>query len=112
MSRNLKKEYINKLIKTAAPNGYKFDIANYLYNPSYDCDYPAFIKTIEETPETITIKRIYYFKHYDGSGEYIEEVFSKPGKSGNGWSVTKEISKKVLEESNRFSLKKILEHCI
>lgn len=110
MSRNLKKEYINKLIKTVAPNGYKFDVANYLYNPACDCEYPAFVKVIEETPETITTKRIYYFKYYDGSGEYIEEIFSRPNTTG--WEITSKKSEKVLEKSNRFSLKKILEYCI
>ena len=34
MARNLKPEYINKIRKLEVPNGYKFDIANYLYNPS------------------------------------------------------------------------------
>lgn len=34
-------DYISKLIKTVAPNGYKFDVANYLYNPACDCEYPV-----------------------------------------------------------------------
>lgn len=110
MSRNLKREYINKLIKTVAPNDYKFDVANYLYNPACDCEYPAFVKVVEETPEIKTIKRIYYFKYHDGSGEYIEEIFSRP--NTNGWEVTSEISSRVLEKSNRFSLKKLLEYCL
>ena len=29
MARNLKKDYIKKILSMEAPNGYKFDIANY-----------------------------------------------------------------------------------
>ena len=43
MSRNLKPEYINKIRAIEAPNGYKFDIANYLYNPSFDKSYVNFV---------------------------------------------------------------------
>ena len=69
MARNLKPEYINKIRKLEAPNGYKFDIANYLYNPAYGNEYPAFQKVIAETETEQTIRRVYYFKHYDGTGE-------------------------------------------
>lgn len=61
MSRNRKPEYIKKILAIEAPNGYKFDIANYLYNPSYNNDYPAFQKKIAETAETETYRRIYFF---------------------------------------------------
>lgn len=49
MSRNRTAAYINKIRAIEAPNGYKFDIANYLYNPAHDNEYPAFIKMIDET---------------------------------------------------------------
>ena len=89
MSRNLKPEYINKIRSVEAPNGYKFDIANYLYNPSYDNDYPSFVKMISETEDTQTFRRVYYFKYYNGTGEYT----------------------KVLEASNRYNVKKLLTFC-
>ena len=73
MARNLKKDYIKKILSMEAPNGYKFDIANYLYNPAYGNDYPAFQKVIAETEDTETIRRVYYMKHYDGTGEDIAE---------------------------------------
>jgi len=45
MTRNKKPEYIRKLFKIETSNGFKVDVANYLYNPSYDNDYPNLIKT-------------------------------------------------------------------
>lgn len=77
MSRNLKPEYINKIRAIKAPNGYKFDIANYLYNPSYDNEYPAFVKMISETEDTQTFRRVYYFKYSNGTGEYIAETYTR-----------------------------------
>lgn len=43
MSRNRTPAYINRFRKMEAPNGYKFDIANYLYNPAYGYDYMGII---------------------------------------------------------------------
>ena len=105
MARNLKPEYINKIRKLEAPNGYKFDIANYLYNPAYGCDYPAFLKVIEETETEQKIRRVYYFKHYDGSGEYMEEVFTRK-KEGDAWQIVKNRTERVLEASNRYNVKR------
>lgn len=108
MSRNLKPEYINKIRKTPVPAPYKFDIGNYLYNPSTDCDYPAFHAVIAEDEKTQTIRRIQYFKFYDGSGAYQEVIFSRPKETG--WAVTREISNKTLAESSRFSLKTMISY--
>lgn len=108
--RNRKPEYIKKMINTEAPNGYKFDLANYLYNPSFDYDYPSFLKMIEQTETTETYKRIYYFKYYDGEGEYLEEIFTRI-KDGDAWQVVKNRTEKSLEKSNRFNLKKLLSFC-
>lgn len=110
MARNLKPEYINKIRKMEAPNGYKFDIANYLYNPAYDNDYPAFMKMISETEHTQTFRRIYYFKYWNGTGEYMEEIFSRK-KNGDEWQVVTDRTEKVLEQSNRYNIKKILAFC-
>ena len=77
MAKNLKPDYIKKMLKMEAPNGYKFDVANYLYNPAYGNEYPAFHKVIAETETTQTIRRVYYIKHYDGTGEYKAETFTR-----------------------------------
>ena len=106
MARNRKPEYINKIRKMEAPNGYTFDLANYLYNPSYDCEYPAFHKVIAEDEHAQTISRVYYFKYYDGSGEYIQDVYQRP--ITPGWAITKQRESKVLEKSNRFSINRLL----
>ena len=108
MARNLKPDYINRIRKTPVPAGYKFDIANYLYNPSYDCDYPAFLAVIAEDENTQTVRRIQYFKHYDGSGEYQEVIFSRP--KTPGWAVTHQRSEKVLGTGSRFSLKTLISY--
>lgn len=110
MARNLKPEYINKICRLEAPNGYKFDIANYLYNPAYGNDYPAFFKVIAETETEQTIRRVYYFKHYDGNGEYMEEIFTRK-KDGDAWQIVKSRTEKMLEVSNRYNVKKLLGFC-
>lgn len=110
MARNLKPDYINKVRAIPAPNGYKFDIANYLYNPSLDNEYPAFIKMTSETEDTQTFRRVYYFKYYDGTGEYMEEEFTRK-KNGDAWQIVSGRHEKVLEKSNRFNINKLLTFC-
>ena len=110
MSRNRTPAYINRFRKMEAPNGYKFDIANYLYNPSMDNEYPAFKKLIHETDNAQTFRRVYYFKYYNGNGEYIAETFTRK-KNGDEWQVVTNRSEKVLERSNRYNVKKLLSFC-
>lgn len=111
MARNLKKDYIKKILSMEAPNGYKFDIANYLYNPAYGNDYPAFQKVIAETEDTETIRRVYYMKHYDGTGEYIAETFTRK-KDGDAWQIVKGRTEEILEAANRNNVKKLLTFCV
>ena len=111
MARNLKKDYIKKILSMEAPNGYKFDIANYLYNPAYGNDYPAFQKVIAETEDTETIRRVYYMKHYDGTGEYIAETFTQK-KDGDAWQIVKGRTEEILEAANRYNVKKLLTFCV
>lgn len=111
MARNLKREYIKKMLSMEAPNGYKFDIANYLYNPAYGNDYPAFFKVIATTEDTETIRRVYYMKHYDGTGEYIAETFIRK-KDGDVWQIVKSRTEEILEAANRYNLKKLLTFCV
>ena len=111
MARNLKKDYIKKILSMEAPNGYKFDIANYLYNPAYGNDYPAFQKVIAETEDTETIRRDYYMKHYDGTGEYIAETFTRK-KDGDAWQIVKGRTEEILEAANRYNVKKLLTFCV
>lgn len=110
MARNLKKEYIMKIVKMEVPNGYKFDLANYLHNPAFGYEYPSFKKTIEETEDTLTIRRVFYFKYWDGSGEYKEEIFTVK-KNDDVWQVVSTRSESVLEKSNRYNIKKLLTFC-
>ena len=110
MSRNLKPEYIKKIVAIKAPNGYKFDLANYLYNPAYGYDYPAFVKMIDETETTQTFRRVYYIKYWDGTGEYKAEEYTRE-KDGGDWQVIKNRTETVLEQSNRYNVKKLLTFC-
>lgn len=110
MARNLNPKYINKIRKMEAPNGYRFDIENYLYNPAYGNEYPAFMKVIKETETAVVIRRVYYFKHYDGTGEYIAETFAR-GKDVNTWQIVRDRKEEVLEAANRYSVKKLLTFC-
>lgn len=110
MARNLKPAYINKIRKLEAPNGYRFDIENYLCNPSIDSNYPAFMKVIEETETEEIIRRVYYFKYCDGSGEYKEEIFTRK-KDGGEWQVVKHRTEKTLEVASRYNVKRLLQFC-
>ena len=111
MARNLKKDYIIKLVKMEVPNGYKFDLANYLHNPAAGYDYPSFIKKIEEDDKTITMRRVYYIKYFDGSGAYKEETYCINKDEHDSWVIIHNSIEKKLEESNRFNIKKLLTFC-
>ena len=111
MARNLKKDYILKIMKMEAPNGYKFDVINYIHNPAYSYDYPSFKKVISEDDTTETIRRVYYFKYYNGTGAYKEEVYTLY-KNGEKWQVVNGRKEETLEESNRFNIKKLMSFCL
>lgn len=102
--RNKKPENIRKLLKIKTSNGFFADVMNYLYNPSYNHDYPNLIKT-----ENDTLIVVRYFKFYSGSGRYEKEVF-KISKSDdkNLFNILNTVSYEVIEESNRFSLNKLI----
>ena len=110
MARNLKPEYINKIRAIEAPNGYKFDIANYLYNPDLTNEYPSFKKLMSETETTQKFRRVYYIKHWNGTGSYKAEEYTLE-RNGETWQVCKNRTESVLEESNRFNIKKLLTFC-
>lgn len=107
MSRNLKRDYLKKLLGIETANGYKVDINNYIYNPSYTHEYPGLVKTTSETETTITKTRFYYMKYYDGSGEYIKETYTGD-KNGDTWQVVKDRTEEILETSNRFNLNRLI----
>lgn len=113
MSRNLKRDNIRKLAAIETKNGYKVDVANYIYNPSHDHDYPGLYKTIENTEEINRIHVVYYFKYYDGTGEYLEKTYSykKAGELEGRptWNLCNIEHEKVLETSNRFNLNKLIQ---
>ena len=108
MSRNLKREYIKKLIEIKTQNGYKIDINNYIYNPAWDNEYPALKKIISETPEKITISTIYYMRYYDGTAEYKQRIYEAPN-NNDTWNIVNTVSEKVLEPGTRFSLNKLVQ---
>lgn len=107
MARNRKKEYIKKLLQVTTNNGYKIDVANYLYNPSHSYEYPTLTKTLEETPETITQSEIIFFKYYGGDAEYIQEVKTFPN-NNDTWNIASNIEKKVIKTAKRFSLNELI----
>lgn len=109
MARNLKKDYLKKLLGIETANGYKIDINNYVCNPSHDNEYPGLRKKIDETPEKVTYSQVYYFKYYDGTGEYLHKVYSAPN-NGDTWNIVTKESETVLETSNRFNLNKLIQY--
>ena len=106
MARNLKRENLIKLSKIES-NGYKVDITNYMKNPSFRHEYPSLVKRVNDTEDKLFFKNIYYFKFHDGNGEYRLEEYSMPKNSENQWQVLRDVKETVLEESNRFSMKKL-----
>lgn len=113
MARNLKKDYIKKLMGIVTLNGYKCDIANYLANPSFDHEYPNFVKMIAENDVFKTFRAVRYFKYRDGSGDYEEEIYdiSKADEAAGSWAICHNVRTNKLEESPRFSLKKLVSFC-
>ena len=110
MARNRTPKYVNRLIHAKAPNGYRFDIANYLYKPDLSHDYPHFIKIIDQDEETEKIRGVYYEKYYNGSGAYKVETYHRK-KNGSNWQVVTHYQSILLEKADRFNLNKLLTFC-
>ena len=110
MTRNHKPQNLKKLSQITTTNGFKIDLANYLYNPSYNHDYPSLIKVTAETETEKQYTRVYYFKHYNGNGEYILETYThKKTNDTNPWRISKKQQEIKLEDNNRFNLKHLIE---
>lgn len=109
MSRNLKKDYLKKLAGIETANGYKVDLANYVYNPNLMYEYPALKKVIAETDDSLTLSTVYYFKYYNGNGEYIHQIHTEPKESANTWYVVRDKKEETLEVANRFNLKYLMQ---
>lgn len=111
MARNLKKEYIKKLLGIETANGYKFDVVNYIYNPALNHEYPNLTKVLSETEHERKIACVYYQKHYDGTGEYIYKKYNQPKESDNssGWVIVRESNETLIEANNRFNLNKLIQ---
>lgn len=111
MARNLNKDYIKKLINMEVGGGYKFDLTNYIHNPDCTHDYPTFVKVVSDDGVTVEESRVYYIKHYDGTGSYIEESYTYRKDQGN-WVFLHNVKENVLENSSgRFNLKKLVGFC-
>lgn len=109
MARNLKKENLKKLSLIQTTNNFKIDLANYIYNPSHNHEYPSLFKLTGETETEKQYTRVYYFKYYDKTGRYFVETYTVLKDNNNGWSITKNHNEIELEENSKFSLKHLIE---
>jgi len=109
MARNLKPANLKKLSQIQTTNGFKIDLANYMYNPSYNHEYPNLIKLTSETTTERFYTTVKYFKRYNGTGYYSMETYSHKIDDSNSWSIANSIKETELEESNRFSMKHLIE---
>jgi len=109
MARNLKPANLKKLSQIITSNGFRIDLANYIYNPSYDHEYPNLIKLTHETTTERFYTNIKYFKRYNGTGYYSLETYSHKIDDSNSWSIANSLKEVELEESNRFSMKHLIE---
>ena len=107
MARNLKRENLKKLAAIKTENGFKVDLANYMYNPHLSYEYPSLVKTIEKTENKVDKQRVYYFKHYNGTGEYITETYTIM-RNGNMWGIAQNVKETKIEESNRFNINRLV----
>lgn len=105
MSRNIKPEYLRKLASIET-NGFKVDLANYLYNPAHGYEYPTLIKRIGGDDKEEQYQTLKYFKYYDGRGEYSIETYSRLN-NGETWQIIHNRKESVIEESNRYSLPRL-----
>jgi len=109
MARNLKPANLKKLSQIQTTNGFRIDLANYMYNPSYDHEYPNLLKLTHETTTERFYTNIKYFKRYNGTGYYSLETYSHKIDHSNSWSIANSLKEIELEESNRFSMKRLIE---
>jgi hypothetical protein len=113
--KNKKPEYINKLLQIRTPGGYRFDIANYLSNPAYGYEYPRFMRIVEADADRDRVEEIAYIKHYNGTGEYVRETWTKPkrkpGDPKTTCYIVRDMKTETLEACNRFSLDKLISYC-
>jgi len=109
MARNLKPANLKKLSQIITSNGFKIDLANYMYNPSYDHEYPNLIQCTHETSTERFYTNVKYFKRYNGTGYYSMETYSHKIDDSNSWSIANSLKEVELEESNRFSMKHLIE---
>jgi len=109
MARNLKPANLKKLSQIITSNGFKVDLPNYMYNPSYDHEYPNLILLTHETTTERFYTAVKYFKRYNGTGYYSTETYSHIIDPSNSWSIANSLKEVELEESNRFSMKRLIE---
>ena len=109
MSRNLKPENLKKLSLIKTSNGFKVDLANYMYNPSFSHEYPNLIKLTRQTETEKFYANIKYFKYHNGTGEYILEIYYHVIDNNSSWSIAHDTKQTELETSNRFSVKRLTE---
>ena len=109
MARNLKPENLKKLSLIKTTNGFKIDLANYMYNPSYNHEYPSFLKITNQTETERFYTRVYYFKYHSGTGKYFVETYSSKIDPNNSWSIASNVKQTELEDNNRFNLKHLIE---
>jgi len=109
MARNLKPANLKKLSQIKTSNGFKIDLANYMYNPSYDHEYPNLIQCTHETSTERFYTTVKYFKRYNGTGYYSMETYSHKIDDSNSWSIANSLKETELEDANRFSMKHLIE---
>lgn len=107
MAKNLKVAYLKKLRDLETKNGYKVHLSQYIYGFAHGDEYPKLRKLISETPEVLKYSEVYYFKYYNGTGKYFYKEYEVPN-NNDVVNFVRESQEKELENSNRFSLNKLV----
>lgn len=108
-----KKNYLK--YKAININGFEIDLMSLVYGFAHGDEYPK-LKKKEDTGDRIKFTCYYYFKHYDGTGEYLcEEYFADkkeidPSKNIN-YFIAKDRKERIIENSNRFNLNRLIALC-
>lgn len=99
-----------KAIQAQTPNGWKLDAGALLYQFAHGDEYPKIFRTVEKTAEFEIVEYLHFFKHWNGKAEYRTHL-TKFNTADEGERVRCGVvyGEKVIEQANRFNLKRLLQ---
>lgn len=106
-----------KKYKDVNINGFRLDIASYLYGFRFGDEYPKMNRITYNADGVATLEEIGFFKHYDRSAEYYYKIHtftpeeSKQLKNNETFCYCDSSSEKTITPATRFNFNDILNLC-